>query len=305
GCGQQSFEPVQQAQNSDAPGSMAIAPKVDLLLVVDNTGSASEIRASLQAAIQQFLGQLQAQNWDFRIAAVPLTGSASITKIAASRHDANWGAEWTPPYPGAPKTSTIPASMFVRPSQFSVTVAPSNATLGSENGLAPTGTIVTQANTKNFFTRPEAILRIVVVTNGEDTSDGTYSLTPYQTAPIATISSSVLSKIRAAKSSALADSIRLFSVVNTTGKKVSCLGDIAWTGSRYMQAAQALGGRSYNLCANQLGSVLTSLQGELKAITLNYVTRFALLSAQPNVATIKVTKHAANGSVFVVPESVG
>jgi hypothetical protein len=305
GCGQQTFAGVNSQQNSDAPGSMAIAPKVDILLAVDNTGATFEIQQALNVALRRFLTDVQAQNWDFRIAAIPLTGSASISQIAASKYDANWEAGWVAPYPGAPKKSTIPKTMFVRPDHFSVSFTPSNRTQGMENGLSQIANVLNQSGTKSYFLRPEALTAVVVISNGEDTSNGTYEITPGQLAPNPTVSATILNSIRNVKGSALADSVRLFSVVNTAGGRVSnCLGDMAFAGNRYVSAAQSLGGRSYDLCRNQLSNVLTvSLKADLQAIKLNYVKRFVLIASQPNLATVRVTKHLENGSQVVVPES--
>jgi hypothetical protein len=302
GCGGQTFGAVNAQQNSDAPGSMSIAPKVDILLAVDNTGSTYDIQNALNGALRGFLGELQAQDWDFRIAAIPLTGSASITKIAAAKYDANWGSGWVAPYPGAPKTTNIPASMFVRPDNFTVSAAPSNATNGTENGLKQIANVLAQTNTKTIFTRPDAILAVVVVSNGQDTSDGLSSYYPY--APIENVSSSLLNSIRNAKGSALSQSVRLFSVVNTSGGRVSsCLGGSAWAGTRYVTAAQSLGGRAYDICRNQLSGVLSTLKTDLQGIKLNYVKRYVLIASQPNLATMRVTKHLEGGGQVVIPES--
>jgi hypothetical protein len=302
GCGGQTFGAVNAQQNSDAPGSMSIAPKVDILLAVDNTGSTYEIQKALNAALRGFLGDLQNQDWDFRIAAIPLTGSASITRIAAAKYDANWGSGWVAPYPGAPKTTNIPASMFVRPDQFSVSIASSNAAEGEEPGLRQIANVLAQTTTKTIFARPDAILAIVVLSNGQDSSDGLTAYYPH--APIETVSSGLLNSIRNAKGSALAQSVRLFSVVNTAGKRVtSCLGGTSWAGTRYVTAAESLGGRAYDICRSQLSSVLSTLKTDLQGIKLNYVKRFVLIGSQPNLATMRVTKHLEGGGQVVVPES--
>ena len=46
-CGKQTFDVVQSQQNSDAPGSVSIAPKVDILVAVDDTGSTAGLQAEL------------------------------------------------------------------------------------------------------------------------------------------------------------------------------------------------------------------------------------------------------------------
>ena len=122
GCGHPTFGVVQSQQDSGPAGGQSIAPKVDLLLAVDNTGSTYSVQAHLNSAIAGFLAQLNSENWDFRVTAIPLTGTPSITRISASKYDSN-SANWVPPYPGPTQTSTIPHSMYVAPADYPVALA--------------------------------------------------------------------------------------------------------------------------------------------------------------------------------------
>ena len=304
-CGKQSFDVVQTQHDSGAPGSTSIAPKVDLLLAVDNSGSTYSVQSKLNAAISGFLSQLNTQDWDFRVTAIPLTGAPTISAISASKYDAN-SANWVAPYPGAPHTSTIPHSMYVAPENFQVSVN-STTTDGVENGLANIGTALASANAKQYFIRPEAILAVVVISNGEDSSDGVdYSAYPYL--PFPTVSSTVLNGIKNAKGSALATSVHLFPVVSPFGSR-SCSalgGGSAWAGTRYSSAGAQIGGHSaIDICSNSMNSVLAQIQTQVSAIKLNFVKRFIQIESQPNEATLVVVKHAADGSSITVPKSVG
>ena len=305
GCGSQSFDVVQSQQDSGTAGGMSIAPKVDLLLAVDNTGSTLEVQTALNASIRGFLTQLNAQNWDFRVTAIPLSGSAAITSISASKFDAN-SANWVAPYPGAPHTSTIPHSMYVAPENYQVTTG-SGTTDGKEPGLSNIGSALASTTARQYFLRKEAILAVVVLSNGDDSSEAVdYSAYPYL--PPKQVSASLISGIQNAKGAALASSIHLFPVASPYGSS-SCgalrPGTTARPAVRYGNAGSRIGGHSViDLCANSMNSVLAQIQTQVSAIKLNYVKRYIQIADRPNEDTIQVVKHAANGASISIPKSV-
>ncbi len=299
-CGSQSFDVIQSQQDSGAPGATSIAPKVDILLAVDNSGSTLGIQSTLNASIKKFLTDLNNQGWDFRVTAVPLIGTPRITQISAAKFDGNWGAAWVPPYPGAQQSSTIPASMFVRPENYAVQVN-SNTTDGQEPGIDTIGTALASSEAQNYFLRKEAILAVVVLSNGEDSSDPVdYSAYPY-TLP-SSVSAAKLNKIRNAKGSALAGSVHLFPVVSYGAS--NCFGERARDAIRYRSAGMALGGHSaIDICRTPMASVLAQLQTQLQAIKLDYTKRYIQITSRPNEDTIRVTKKLANGQTIEVPKS--
>lgn len=302
-CGSQSFDVVQSQQDSGAPGGSSIAPKVDLVLAIDNTGSTYSVQGGLNASIRNFLTQLNAQDWDFRVTAIPLTGTPTISQIAASKYDAN-SANWVAPFPGAPHTSTIPASMYVAPENYQVYVN-SSATDGVENGLRNIGIALASSNAQQYFLRPDAILAVVVLSNGEDSSDGVdYSV--YPSLPYSAISSGVLSGIKNAKGAASSSLVHLLPVVSFGSSSCSALGGgRAWDAVRYRSAGSQIGGHSaINICTTPMSSVLAQIQTRIAAIKLTYVKRFIMLTAQPNEDTISIVKRASNGAQITVPKSV-
>lgn len=302
-CGSQSFDVVQSQQDSGNPGGSTIAPKVDLVLAIDNTGSTYSVQAGLNASIRNFLTQLNAQNWDFRVTAIPLTGTATISQISASKFDAN-SANWVAPYPGAPHTSTIPRSMYVAPENFQVSVN-TTTTDGVENGLRNIGAALASANARTYFIRPEAILAIVVLSNGEDSSDGV-DYSAYPSLPFSAISSDVLNGIKNAKGASLASSVHLLPVVSSGSRFCSALGGgTAWDAVRYRSAGSQIGGHTaINICTTPMSDVLSQIQSQVAAIKLTYVKRYIQLASRPNEATITIVKHASNGTEISVPKSV-
>lgn len=308
GCGSQTFDVVQSSAQTDAPGGIVVPSKVDIVLAVDDSGSTAEIRSRLNGALYGFMSHLQSQKWDYRVTEIPLVRSgAVISQVAASQYDANWGAQWISPYPGAPQVSTIPNGLFKRPQDFSI---PSwQPTSGVEKGLQNIGQALATAPLKmanganlQSFIRPDALLVVIVFSNGEDTSDGLSPYYPY--APVSTVSPSLLNSIRNAKGASLSHTVRLYSVVSPTSRS-NCLGSSAAAGNRYIQAANALYGKAYDICGGNFSSVLADLSGDLAGQRLEFTTRFLFLAQEPQPATIVVTKKFADGSTQVLPQSNG
>lgn len=306
-CGKQTFDVVQSQQDSTAPGSTSIAPKVDILLAVDDTGSTSGLQAELQTSVRNFVTELQSQGWDFRLAVVPLTAPTSISAITTSKFDPNWGSQWIAPYPGATQNGvpSVPSYLFVPTDHFSVAVSMNTSISGQEPGLKNIGDVLNLSSTQSGFLRKDAILATVVLSNGEDS----YAYCPpYATncTPTPTVQS-LVDRIKNAKGALLASTVRLYSVVNTYGYRVTnCrMADdgVSNAGIRYAQAASATQGLSYNICTQPLSTVLSGIKQNLTTIQLPFVKKNLLLADRPNEATIRVYKKLANGSQIEVPKT--
>ncbi len=300
GCGNNTtYDPVQSQLNSDSPGSMTVPSKVDIVLAVDDSGSTAQIRGALNASLMSFMNTLQAQSWDYRITAIPLTRVESLNQITTSRHDPNWGSQWTAPYPGAPQTGGVPSAFFRLPEAFSI---PSwSPTSGEENGLRNIGNFLRTPSMQNSFIRKEALLATIAFSNGNDTSDGiNYDAQPYR--PVATVSASVLNGIKNAKGTALASTVKLYAAVNTLSDNRTCLGSSSYRGTRYMSAAGQLGGQSYDLCGGNFSQILSSMTTHLQGQQLNFTTTHLFLDREPNLASVQIVKHS-NGSNIEVPSN--
>lgn len=319
GCGKQTFDAVQLNQATDSPGSINIPPKVDILLAVDDTGSTcGQIQTNLQNALSYFLSQVKTQGWDFRIAAMPLTNSSfQLAKIAASSHDYNWGAGWTPPYPGAPIGSTIPASMFQKPEQMSVSFScMGNAGNGGvENSISNINRIVNSAAVKTYMARPDALFVTVVFTNGEDTSDGVIGPDAWgNTSPVnpTYVSASLLNAHMAFKHPTLSNSIKFASVAAQS--RTNCLGGSATISQRYPNFASRVGGGFmnaqnpnagvYNICPGGFANILTDIGEDLAKVQLDFQKSHAFLSFPPRRSSIHIFKTFADGHRAEIPESM-
>src|SRR5688500_13871118 len=72
-CGPVAFVANNLCSVQKGPGYFSIAPKLDLVLVEDNTGSMDVALDELKKQTPEFLNLLESQNWDYRFATVPLT----------------------------------------------------------------------------------------------------------------------------------------------------------------------------------------------------------------------------------------
>ncbi|MGE0616637.1 MAG: hypothetical protein AB7P04_13465, partial [Bacteriovoracia bacterium] len=181
GCSQQEFVKGAFVNEQQGPGNFEIPARVDILLVEDDTGSMSEVFGQISAQMPQFLNQLEQQGWDWRFAVIPLTTNRPISQIGASKYSGNWGSSWKPPYIGASPTDpgNFVPNYFTQ--SFSAFLSSSEINpYGGEPGLKTIDQIMTSTNTVQNFLRPDALAAVVVVGNGNDTSDVKYCQTPNQ-----------------------------------------------------------------------------------------------------------------------------
>src|SRR3954453_21040647 len=121
GCGAQAFNVMPSQANIAAPGGAVVPPKVDILLVEDDTGSITPAFPTITSAVKDFLNQLDQQPWDYHFATIPLTTYRPIQQVVGSKYDSNRGSTWTPAYPGQKPNDLdmLPESFFSLPKDFS------------------------------------------------------------------------------------------------------------------------------------------------------------------------------------------
>jgi hypothetical protein len=332
-CGNQKFAVGVLSGGATAPGDYEIPAKVDILLVEDNTASMNEAYSSVQAQMPAFLNQLQNSGWDYRFATLPLVTQRGLSQIMASRYDTNWyqisPSLWLPPFPGAPSNAPgVPAAWFRTPDYYShfVTLADNVPGLGAfEPGLATLDwALNVDAPTRNFL-RSDAMLAVVVVGNGNDTSLNGYA---DQTAMMNAFNSLCMrsdgfidwvacpslqtstfnyyrDRMLALQTTGKTAAVRFFAAVSPT-QGPQCLGSVAKTGFRYMNMAASLGGTSVNLCSQGVANTLSAIGGNLQSQRLSMRQSFLTIQTQPNPSTIKVFKNGveipqdpANGWTYI------
>lgn len=332
GCGTPAFQVHTTAQTQTSPGTFTIPPKVDIILVEDDSGSRSEIQQALAQQVPSFLSQLESRDWDYHFTSIPLTQYRAVNEATASKHDGNWASEWRPPFPGAPQfhVGTLASGLFRRPGEYSGFLGAQSARNelnGQEAAFENMSRILTDPTLRSqSFLRTDAMTMILVVGNGNDNSkvnicrreDG-YSgpcedlgfrpctsmdqaLGPINygdansSAPQCGSQALSFNHYKAKFETIKPDSRSLRFHAAVAGRVSSnCLGGPSTIGTRYQQMAQAFGGRSLDLCSTPISQILTEVSSELQSVKLQMRKKYLFLERDANPSTIKVRVTRASG----------
>lgn len=320
GCGEQEFKVTNTISFQKAPGTHVIPPKIDILLVEDDTGSIFEAYGPIATQLPLFLKNLQDKGWNYHFAVTPLTRERPIREVLASQHDPNWGANWIPPFPGAqPDTSSkVNPLVFKRPESFSqfLTLGDINNGLnGLEPGFETIRTALVTHVQGTGFLRNDALLVIFVIGNGEDTSgvtlctrvDGFVGPCENLGMPGGTKASSFeLYRNAFLSLKPHAAQVKFFAAVARQAQS-NCLGGRSYVGERYQQMALTLRGAHYDVCSQPISAVLNEISTSLEVQRLSFRTRYLFIDQEPNVSTIRVERHIQDNpddSVEIPQDSV-
>lgn len=278
-CGKSAFVVTPNQLNLVTSGTYITPPKVDIIFVVDDTGSMIRSYSTIAQEIPIFLSNLDLLNWDYHFIVVPATTYRKVTQVVGSVYDINRGASWKPRYPGDPGAADptmLPASVFKLPSTYSdflSTANMSSALNGSEPTFRNLEDVLTRGLEGSRFSRSDAMKVLVYLGNGNDTSGVNYCprqpdnvtvpcelipntpvCTPTSFDPITggsmTCASSTISfDYYKNRFQTLFPGIKMYSIV-ATQQNSNCLGSFAYAGTRYMNLATFLGGKSFDLCTN-------------------------------------------------------
>jgi hypothetical protein len=313
GCGKQEFSVAVNEVASDSPGSYVIPAKIDLLLVLDDTGSAVESAETMRSVLSNLMNQVAIQNaWDYRIATVPLTTYRTISRVVASRYDSNWGSEWLPPFPGAVAADhRLPLGVFDRISSYGGLYVNANSSLGgNEPGLITLVSHLSHPSTHTNFLRTDALLSILMIGNGNDTSNFPSGGCMNGGIPVPCSEANLPANakvehfrtqiIQGAKGSLpgltleeKAQQIRFYSLV-AHQTQTNCRGSVgtAQAGTRYRALSSLLNGQSYDYCSQSFESAIGLIAQDLNIQRMNYRTRYVFAPEEPVPSTIKVFKRS-------------
>ena len=344
GCGSQNYQNVATASQSQAPGSFAIAPKVDILMVEDDTGSMFEPYNQISTEAEAFVNALDSQNWNYHFGVVPLTTDRAFSQAVASKQDVNWGSSWVAPYPGATESDTAPDSLSA--SIFSTLTASgmgfpifdgfvqngdiNNSLNGSEPAFINLLTAFQTRLPGTGFLRKDAMLAVIFVGNGNDTSYVNFcrradnlqvpceqlSTVPNTNPPVSMPSCNNTSPpftyngSSQCKSAALSynyfqqkflqqsQSLRVYSADAEQTSYGSCAGGNATEGARYQTMAAGFGGTSYDVCSQSLSNILAGIQSNLTTTVLNFVKSYVVVdpSVEPDPTSIQVQKYVGGNA---------
>lgn len=295
-CGNQAFVAQSTANAQVAPGTYTVPAKVDILLAEDDTGSMLNFAPQLKPQFSSFMTALQSSGWDYHFATVPLTHTTLPPQILASQYDSNWGSQWIQPYPGAPNggPGTILSSFFSLPENYNgylwAASYASNAGNGEEPGVANIVANVSTLNGSNTnFLRNDALLVVIALSTGEDTSGRNLSCTnqngqfvPCDGNPVDSDYDLSTYEQTLVSIKGQASAIRFYAGVSefeTTG----CLGvpGQAYAGVRYEDVASYFQGGSVDICSAQLSGLVASLSSDLQAVRQSMETRYLSSPVRP------------------------
>jgi hypothetical protein len=313
GCGEQKFTTTPAEVQADAPGTYILPPKVDILLMEDDTGSMDASNAEITQQLTKFLENLESKNWNYRFATVPLVNrkGRTLSEMLTSKHDPSWGAKWVAPYPGAIQANAdkVLPQYFRTPSTYSHFLKTSELDIGlggHEQGFLNIEATLYRRAPETQFLRPDALLAIIVLGNGNDTTsvnlckdvDGTEIPCPPPDKSAQNSLEYYTSRIRSVKAS---PSLVKFYAAVANKRQSPCRGGYSYRGSRYKAVEAALtGDQNFDICSQSISSVLSAIDANLTYQKLQMRTRFLFLNQEPNPDSIKVTRNAS-GTLTAIP----
>lgn len=323
-----------------SPGFFQIPAKMDLVMFQDNTGSWIQAMNQVQAAMPQFLDDLESGGWDYRFAAgllvpqpapTPFTMSsllASYTRplnqVMTSKFDPNWGSQWQEPFPGATLQNTqgVSSSLFKFPWQFThfvQTANINNALTANEPGFA---TIDRTLSISPGVLRPDALTVILVIGNGNDTSGlpsnnylmqmvdrGDGQMIPAPGEDISTFNY-YRQRFESLVTSGQTAGVKFYSAVakqtNLTALQ-NCIFSYARYSDRYIRMSQAFNTPSFDICSGPqaITSLFADLKSQLQQTRMAFVSEYVMLDSEPNPATLQVIRYPGGNTAQgqIVPES--
>lgn len=318
GCGQQAFQATASQEDQQAPGTFTIAPKVDVLLVQDDTGSSGEIFSQLSSDVSGFLSQLDQRGWDHHFAIVPLTHFRAIQQVQAARFDSNWGSQWLAPFPGATLamlTGQVSGSAFRFPDHYDAFLRPDEVYITSnEPAFANINSQLRHSSmTSTGFLRSDAMLAVITLSTGDDNtelntcvrSDGYQGPCndPTIGAPVCTTpgqtgcnnEQQTFNKYKSLIQGVRPNPAQLkfyAAIANQKHSQGGCRGANTFSGYRYKNMASALGGASFDLCTQPLGQILDSVGANLQSLRFSLRTRYLFIAQEPkNDDSLKVWRN--------------
>jgi hypothetical protein len=325
-CGKTAFTPTPVSEASTSPGSFTIPPNVDILVIQDDTGSMNGV--NLESEVPSFLSDLNNKDWNFHFAVAPLTKFREVTQVAGSKYDSNMGDLWTPPYPGATQDlpGTISSSAFQSPENFSDYLSTSdlsNSLGGFEPGLDNMYQVLTKGFGDTGFLRENSLFVVLMIGNGNDTSKVNYcEVKPGVTMPCELVGQPLCTPTATdptggsktcgsqrtsldfykSKFKAFNSKMKFFAAVSKSDSS-NCRGQLARKGSRYMELATSLNGKSYDICSTPVSAVFDDLTAKLEAERISLKMRYLFVSQDANPDSIKVTRYVGGDpkNAIVIP----
>jgi hypothetical protein len=302
-CGPQAFVPGVVRSRQSAAGSITIPAKVDVVFGLSQNMTMLNIFPGLQSEVSGFMNKLQNSGWNYRFVGIPLgynqinsPAAFPITgKVAVSRYDNNTPqVNWLPPYPGADYNdpllgiaSNLVSTTFAYPAP---SVSSGDTVYGLEYGLRNQAEFLTRSDVQSNFLRPDALLAVITLSNGEDRSygtppaPGTTGAWTYNTSQM----NAAISAIHSVKSTP--GLVKYYAMVNHLN--LSCRGAGTWSGIRYETFADSIGGGKVDICTVPLASAFSAVAQNIQGTPLPFRRNFLTIASEPKEGTVRVIRYA-------------
>ena len=273
------------ATNSEVHYQGGGAPPVDVLFVVDNSGSMANEQQNLGANFQQFISYFQALGLDYHLGVTTTDDlKTAVTEDGTTHNPGEQGKLVGNPNILTPQTQNVIGDFTAN---VNVGIAGWRAERGLESAkLALSNPMRNGANAG--FLRDNAILAIIIVSDEEDQSKPYGSTEP-------TKAEADDASWQAANLTPVADYVNFFlSLKNNNQAMVNLsaiIGDVpggcptsASPGTRYAEAATMLHGVQGSICADNFGPILDQIGATVTGLATAYPLQFT-----PDPSTITVT----------------
>ena len=311
-CGRETFERQEQNAAFTANQFLVVQPKVDIVLFQDTSASMLTPLNFLKPQLIEFINNIDS-NWDFHFVVLPLQAQDNINGKYVIAKDCS--------------TISSPFCLPAGQANFYDSVGGFYPADGRQ-GSSDEGFIEMQGNLSNFssmvstgFLRGDAILVVIPFTNGQDTSGMVFpqdwlDLGGGNVAPdygsanaIASFNTftNFLSSPPPAGLKLSPSQLSFYSVVSPRRfNGTSCQGAPSFSGSRYSSVSTAINlsfpgvtnGQTYNICTNELLSVLGNISVQMQEIVFAIEFNFLVLDEKPVRDTIVIKKNGVE-----IPES--
>lgn len=292
GCGKPSKFAKQEFNAVNVAGQYT-KPKIDILVVQDNSSSMATPISSLKSQLDSFLSSLD-HRWDYHFTVVPLQSVMSL-------HGKYIVAQNCSEITGGTCLSASQISYFNNtPSGTdygwirTINISAGNTDLGFANIQA---NLSHSSMTTTGFLRDDAALAVVVVSNGEDVSGVSYHDPDGDGTPEINYNSSTSQNSFNAYKNFLTNLkggtglLKFYSVVALNNYS-NCYGGSTWRGKRYMDMSIALNSAYYELCSSgSLNNVLGNIASQLNSMIQAYIFNYAVIQEEPIVSSIVVKKN--------------
>lgn len=255
-----------------------IKPKVDFLIVIDNSGSASLINNQVKQALRNIVRQVS-DRFDFHILIAPLLPISGINDFSLMVENPEGLSN-----EAKGRITSIESAPFF--GQYSGGV--------TEQGLKRAHEIIRDNRTNGIF-RQNAYNVTVIISNEDDDTPGTFN-------PI-TAANDLETKINNLKSISTTIASQMFRIITIVPHKVcQSISGSNKIGFRYMEASRRFGGTqdSFDICGQNFTGIFNDINNSIQSVIIKHKYNFwpVITNKIPFFDTSNIQVRKSNGQVL-------